>query len=58
MYKAAHNLKKIAKRINTKVVFYEPEKVPKLSKLRNPCHIGSLRCVKQHRSPSLACAEG
>ncbi|CAN7950138.1 unnamed protein product, partial [Ixodes hexagonus] len=58
LHKTAHNLKKIASRIGTKVVFSAPDKLAKLSHLTNPFRKASVGCVKKHRSPFVACVEG
>ncbi|CAN7938872.1 unnamed protein product [Ixodes hexagonus] len=58
MHKTAHNLKRIANRVNTKVVFSAPEKLARLCKLTNPFRGGPLCCGKKHRNPFVGCAEG
>lgn len=58
MPRTAHNLKKIAKLLNTKVLLSAPEKLAKMCKLTDPFHKAPAGSLKKHRSPFVACAKG
>lgn len=58
MHRTAHNLRKIANRVNTKVVFWAPEKLARLCRITNPFRGGPLCCGKKHRNLFVGCAEG
>ncbi|XP_077516777.1 uncharacterized protein LOC144127755 [Amblyomma americanum] len=58
MHKISHNLKKIAKKADVKVVFSAPEKLIKLCKATNPMKKPRPGCKINHQNPFVACDQG
>lgn len=56
MHQISHNLKKIGKKANIKVVFLAPNKLGKPSKLTNPNRPTPEKCNKKHQKRFVACA--
>lgn len=55
-HETVHNLKKVANRVNAKVVLLAPEKLFKACRLTDPFRKCPGRCLKKHSSPFVACA--
>lgn len=58
MHNTAHNLKKVANRVNAKVVFSAPEELSKMCRHTGPFRKRPVGCLKKHCSPFVARAEG
>lgn len=58
LHNTSHRLKKIASRINVKVVLSAPNKMNQLCKMTNPYRKRPAMCEKQHRTPFVQCAVG
>lgn len=55
IHQVSHNLKKIAARVNTRVVFSAPFKLSKLCKKTNPDKTAQSECSIKHRKPFVQC---
>lgn len=55
MHKIAHNLKKVAQRVNVKVVFTAPQKLSRLCKLSVPPSRPTLGCTTKHANKFRDC---
>ncbi|CAN7996104.1 unnamed protein product [Ixodes hexagonus] len=58
IHRLSHNLKKVAKRVDVKVVYSAPEKLAKMCKLTDPFRKVPTGCPIRHRSPFVTCSEG
>ncbi|XP_077553291.1 uncharacterized protein LOC144168094 [Haemaphysalis longicornis] len=58
LHNTSHRLKKIAGRINVRVVLSAPNKMNRLCSMTNPYRKGPVLCGKQHRTPFVECAVG